>query len=132
LVIATAPYVLPRIRNLDTVYDSFLLSLEIGITEEVIYRLFFLSCILYTVKYLHRRWRPEARLPLSVTPISVALMASSLIFTFAHRSPFSFSAAFLGGLVLGLVFISKGVETAITAHVAADFLFFTVSYIYKS
>ena len=63
------------------------------------------------------------------TSISVALMVSSLIFTFAHRSPFSFPAAFLGGLVLGLIFIRKGVETAIAAHVAADFLFFTASYI---
>jgi hypothetical protein len=36
-------------------------SLEIGITKELIYRLFFLSRILYTVKYLHRRWRLEER-----------------------------------------------------------------------
>ena len=127
-----SPFVLPRIRNLGSVYESFLLSLEIGVTEEVIYRLFFLSCILYTAKYLQRRWWPNTGTAFKVTPISVALMASALIFTFAHRSPFSFPAAFLGGLVLGLIFISKGVETAITAHVAADFLFFTVSYIYKS
>ncbi len=127
-----SPYVLPRIRELHSVYDSLLLSLEIGFTEEVIYRLFFLSCILYTVKYLNLRRLGGGSAPVSSVPFSVALTASSLIFAFAHRSPLSFQAAFLGGLVLGGIYITKGVEAAIAAHVTADFLFFTASYIYKS
>jgi membrane protease YdiL (CAAX protease family) len=122
-----SPLVLPRIRNLDNVYDSFILSLEIALTEEVIYRLFFLSCILYTVRFIYNRW--AAVRTSTVTSISIALTASSLIFAFAHRSPYSFTAALFGGIVLGLLFLWKGVETAIAAHFAADFLFFSLSYL---
>jgi membrane protease YdiL (CAAX protease family) len=122
-----SPYVLPRIRNIASVYDSFILSLEIALTEEVIYRLFFLSCILYTVRFLYARW--SSLRTISVTSTSIALTASSLIFAFAHESPYSFVAALLGGIVLGLLFLWKGVEVAIAAHFAANFLFFSASYV---
>lgn len=126
-----SPYVLPRIRNIGSVYDAFILSTEIALTEEIIYRLFFLSCILYTAKYLYGRRAPDGPFRSSTAPLAVALVGSSLIFAFAHRSPYSFAAAFLGGIVLGVIYLRKGVEPSIAAHFAANFLFFSASYLYR-
>jgi membrane protease YdiL (CAAX protease family) len=121
-------FVVPRIRNIDSVTDSFLLSVEIALAEEVIYRLFILSCIYYTARYFYRRVQPASSRS-SAAPALVALTASSLVFAFAHRSPYSLTAAFLGGMVLGLIYMRKGVEPAIAAHFAANFLFFNASYL---
>ena len=124
-----SPYVVARIRNMDTVYDAFILSLESGLTEEVIYRLFFLSCFLYTYKRLYSRLNPLWPGAVKIIPVVLAMVLSSLLFALAHRSPYSFTAAFFGGMLLGPIYIRTGVEAAIAAHVAADFLFFSASYL---
>ena len=124
-----SPYVVPRIRNMDSVYDAFILSLDSGLTEEVIYRLFFLSCILYAFKQLYRRVKHVWPSAVQVIPLALALVLSSLLFALAHRSPFSFTAAFFGGMLLGPMYLKSGVEAAILAHFAADFLFFSAAYL---
>ena len=121
-----SPFVLPRIRNIDSIGDAFLLSLEIGLAEEVIYRLFFLSCILYTAKYALQRSQASSH---SAIPASIAVVVSTLIFAFAHRSPLSLTAVFLAGIVLGLIYLFKGVEASIAAHFVANFIFFSASYV---
>ena len=124
-----SPYVLPRIRNMNSVYDAFILSLDSGLTEEVIYRLFFLSCFLYTFKQLYSRLKPLWPAAVQIIPVALALVLSSILFALAHRSPYSFTAAFFGGMLLGPIYMKAGVEAAIAAHFAADFLFFSASYL---
>ena len=124
-----SPYVVPQIRNMDSVYDAFILSLDSGLTEEVIYRLFFLSCFLYTFKQLYSRMKTVWPSAVQIIPVALSLVLSSLLFALAHRSPYSFTAAFFGGMLLGPIYMKGGVEAAIAAHFAADFLFFSASYL---
>jgi len=62
-------------------------------------------------------------------PGALALVLSSLLFAQAHRSPYSFTAAFFGGMLLGPIYMKAGIESAVAAHFAADFLFFYASYL---
>jgi membrane protease YdiL (CAAX protease family) len=124
-----SPYVVPRIRNMNSVYDAFILSLDSALTEEVIFRLFFLSCFLYTLKQLYSRIKPLWPGAVKVIPVALALVLSSLLFALAHRSPYSFTAAFFGGMLLGAIYLKAGVEAGIAAHFAADFLFFSAAYL---
>src|SRR5215510_7896077 len=39
-----SPLVASRIRDMRSIYDSFIISLDSGMAEEVVYRLFILSC----------------------------------------------------------------------------------------
>src|SRR5215475_12865861 len=41
-----SPLVAPRIRDMQSIYDSFVISLDSGMAEEVVYRLFILFCFL--------------------------------------------------------------------------------------
>ena len=124
-----SPYVHPRIRNMDSGYDAFILSLDSGLTEEVLYRLFFLSCFLYTFKQLYSRMKPLWPGAVKVIPVALALVLSSMLFAAAHRDIYSFTAAFVGGMLLGPIYLKSGVEAAIAAHFAANFLFFSASYL---
>lgn len=54
-----SPFVIPRIRDMKSGYDAFILSLESGITEESIYRLFILSSIFYLLRRLYARVKPS-------------------------------------------------------------------------
>src|SRR5262249_27079255 len=42
--------VAPRIRDIQSLYDSFVVSLYSGMAEEVVYRLFILSCFLFSFR----------------------------------------------------------------------------------
>ena len=42
---------------------------------------------------------------------------------------YGFTAAFFGGILLGLIYIQSGIESAIAAHFCANFLFFSASYL---
>src|SRR6185436_9199111 len=43
-----SPLVVPRIRDMQSFYDSFVISLDYGMVEEVVFRLFILSCFLFS------------------------------------------------------------------------------------
>src|SRR5215475_11224635 len=47
-----SPLVVPRIRDMRSIYDSFVISLDSGVLEEVMFRLFILSCFLFSFRYL--------------------------------------------------------------------------------
>ena len=123
-----SPFVAPRIREMDDLYDSFIISLDTGIVEEVIYRLFIMSCLLFLFQQLYRKVKPIQPLLVSILPRAMALVLTSLLFAMAHNI-YGFTAAFVGGVLLGLIFFKGGIESAVAAHFVANFFFFSVSYL---
>jgi membrane protease YdiL (CAAX protease family) len=125
-----SPFVAPRFREMNSYYDSFILSLNSGLTEEVVFRLFFLSCLLFSFRQLYERLRPMWPSLVGILPIALALVSSSLLFALDHNLA-GFTAAFFGGMLLGWIYIRSGIESAIAAHFAANFLFYSASYVLK-
>jgi membrane protease YdiL (CAAX protease family) len=64
----------------------------------------------------------------AILPKALSVVISSLLFAMAH-SIWGFTAAFFGGMLLGLIYIESGIESAIAAHFCANFLFFSASYL---
>jgi membrane protease YdiL (CAAX protease family) len=124
-----SPLVTPRIREMESLYDSFILSLNSGLVEEVVFRLFFLSCLLFSFRQLYARLKPLWPSVVAVLPIALALVSSSLFFALAH-SYWGFTAGFFGGMMLGWIYLRSGIESAIAAHFSANFLFFSASYLW--
>src|SRR2546422_8171627 len=54
-----SPLVAARIRGMQSIYDSFIISLDSGMAEEIVYRLFILSCFLFSFRHLYSRIRSE-------------------------------------------------------------------------
>jgi membrane protease YdiL (CAAX protease family) len=121
-----SPLVAPEIRNMESVYDSFLISANSAILEEVLFRLFILSTVVLFVRQIYAKIFDVWPLLASLLPGLLALVVSSLLFAIAHNVS-GFTAAFAGGLVLGSVYLKGGVESAIAAHFVANFLFFGAS-----
>lgn len=122
------PAVTPRIRDMQSVYDSFIISLESGLAEEVIFRLFILSCLLFSFRHLYSRLKPMWPAAVAIIPVALSLVLSSLLFAMVHNF-YGFTAAFFGGMLLGLIYLKSGIESAIAAHFCANFLFFSASYL---
>ena len=122
------PVVTSRILGIESAYDSFLISLDSGIFEEVVYRLFIMSCLLFLFRHLYQPLRPVWPQLVSIIPQAMALVLSSLLFALAHNV-YGFTGAFSGGLMLGFIYLKSGVESAIAAHFVANFLFFSASYL---
>src|SRR5262245_18085597 len=122
------PLVAPRIRDIQSVYDSFVISLYSGMAEEVVYRLFILSCFLFSFRHLYSRLAPLWPGVVAILPKALAVVLSSLLFAIVHNV-YGFTAAFFGGMLLGLIYIHSGIESAIAAHFCANFLFFSASYL---
>jgi len=123
-----SPLVAPRIRDIQSPYDSFVVSLDSGGYEEVVFRLFILSCFLFSFRQLYSR---VARLwpgVVAILPKALSIVLSSLLFAMVHNI-YGFTAAFFGGMLLGLIYIQSGIESAIAAHFCANFLFFSASYL---
>ena len=123
-----SPDVVPRIREMTSVYDSFILSLDSGLLEETFFRLFVLSCFFFAFRNLYARMKPLWPSVVQVLPFALALVLSSLLFAMAH-SFYAFTAAFFGGMLLGVIYLKSGIEGAIAAHFIANFLFFSASYL---
>ncbi len=122
------PRVAPRIRGMEDVYDSFLVSFDASVFEEVVYRLFIMSCLMFLIQNLYQGIKSVWPVLVSVLPRAMALVLSSLLFAVAHNV-YGFTGAFCGGLMLGFIFMKSGIESAIAAHFVANFLFFSVSYL---
>jgi hypothetical protein len=120
--------VVPEIRDIRSVYDSFVVSLNSGSWEEVIFRLFILSCFLFSFRQLYARLAPVWPSVVAILPKALAIVLSSLLFAMLHNV-YGFTAGFFGGLLLGLIYIHGGIESAIAAHFSANFLFFSASYL---
>jgi hypothetical protein len=123
-----SPMVEPRIRDMKSVYDSFVISLASGTTEEIVYRLFILSCFLFSFKHLYSRLAQQWPGVVAILPKALSIVLSSLLFAMVHNV-YGFTAAFFGGVLLGLIYIQGGIESAIAAHFCANFLFFSASYL---
>jgi hypothetical protein len=123
-----SPYVPPRIRDMSSLYDSFILSLESGFVEEVVYRLFILSCFLFSFRHLYSSIQHLWPAAVAVLPAALSLVLSSLLFAMVHNV-YGFTAAFFGGVLLGLIYLKSGIESAIAAHFCANFFFFSAVYL---
>ena len=129
-----SPLVVPRIRDIRSLYDSFVISLDIGtgfggsLLEEVLFRLFILSCFLFSFRHLYSRLAPLWPSVVAILPKALSVVLSSLLFAMVHNV-YGFTAAFFGGMLLGLIYIQSGIESAIAAHFCANFLFFSASYL---
>ncbi len=123
-----SPLVASRIRDMKSIYDSFIISLDSGMGEEIVYRLFILSCFLFSFRHLYSRIAPIWPGVVSILPKALSVVLSSLLFAMVHNV-YGFTAAFFGGMLLGLIYIQSGIESAIAAHFCANFLFFSASYL---
>src|SRR6266566_4971839 len=123
-----SPLVVPRIRNMQSMYDSFVISLDSGMAEEIVYRLFILSCFLFSFRHLYSRLAPLWPGVVAILPKALSVVLSSLLFAMVHNV-YSFTAAFFGGILLGFIYMKSGIESAIAAHFCANFLFFSASYL---
>ena len=123
-----SPLVVARIRDMKSIYDSFLISLDSGMAEEIVYRLFILSCFLFSFRHLYSRLAPLWPGTVAILPKALSIVLSSLLFAMVHNI-YGFTAAFFGGILLGLIYIQSGIESAIAAHFCANFLFFSASYL---
>jgi len=123
-----SPLVVPRIRDMHSIYDSFLVSLDSGMGEEIVYRLFILSCFLFSFRHLYSRLARLWPSVVAILPKALSVVLSSLLFAMVHNV-YGFTAAFFGGILLGLIYIQSGIESAIAAHFCANFLFFSASYL---
>jgi len=123
-----SPLVASRIRDMKSIYDSFIISLDSGMGEEIVYRLFILSCFLFSFRHLYSRIAPIWPGLVSILPKALSVVLSSLLFAMVHNV-YGFTAAFFGGTLLGLIYIQSGIESAIAAHFCANFLFFSASYL---
>jgi Type II CAAX prenyl endopeptidase Rce1-like len=123
-----SPLVASRIRDMKSIYDSFIISLDSGMAEEIVYRLFILSCFLFSFRHLYSRLAPLWPGTVAILPKALSIVLSSLLFAMVHNI-YGFTAAFFGGLLLGLIYIQSGIESAIAAHFCANFLFFSASYL---
>jgi hypothetical protein len=123
-----SPLVASRIRDMKSIYDSFIISLYSGMAEEIVYRLFILSCFLFSFRHLYSRIAPLWPGTVSILPKAMSVVLSSLLFAMVHNI-YGFTAAFFGGMLLGLIYIRSGIESAIAAHFCANFLFFSASYL---
>src|SRR5436309_7772769 len=123
------PLVVSRIREIQSIYDSFILSLDSGMAEEVVYRLFILSCFLFSFRHLYSRIAPLWPGVVAILPKAMSIVLSSLLFAMVHNV-YGFTAAFFGGMLLGLIYIQSGIESAIAAHFCANFFFFSASYLF--
>ena len=123
-----SPLVTPRIREMEDLYDSFLVSFEASLFEEIVYRLFIMSCLLFLFQHLYEKIKPVWPVLVSVLPRTMTLVLSSLLFAVAHNI-YGFTGAFCGGLMLGFIYLRSGIESAIAAHFVANFLFYSVSYL---
>jgi hypothetical protein len=120
--------VVPAIREIESLYDSFVISLNTGMLEEVLFRLFILSCFLFSFRQLYARLAPVWPSLVAILPKALSVVLSSLLFAMLH-SVYGFTAAFFGGMLLGLIYIHSGIESAIAAHFSANFLFFSAAYL---
>jgi membrane protease YdiL (CAAX protease family) len=123
-----SPRVPFRIRHMKTWYDNFILSLSAAITEELVFRLLLLSAFLYLFSWLFRSITTlNPRISQSI-PFLFSIILSSLLFGAIH-GVYGFLFAFVAGIVLCLVFLRAGLESAILAHFVTNVVFFDLTYL---
>lgn len=122
----------PRIplylREMDSFYDSFVLSLRAAVTEEVVFRFFLLTAFYYILTRMLQPLRDRGWTRLGWLAVLGSILLSAWLFGLIHGS-FGFTTAFLAGVVFGGIFWRAGFESALVAHFVADFIFFNLTYV---
>jgi membrane protease YdiL (CAAX protease family) len=117
-----------RVKAVQTYYDSFIVSLRAGVTEELVFRFLLMTAFFYILKKAFFPLAAQGFTAARWIPFLFSLLLSSLLFGFVHGA-YGFMTAFLAGLVLGLVYFRAGLESAIVAHFMADLVFFSMTYL---
>jgi len=128
LVYRFRPGVMFRTYHLRDWHDNFTLSLSAAVSEELVFRLLLLTAFLYLFQWLFRPMLGASSRIQSTIPGAFALISSSLLFGTVHGT-FGFLFAFVAGMVLGIIFLRGGLESAILAHFVTDFAFFYWTYL---
>lgn len=117
-----------RLRRMTTFHDSVILSLSAAMTEELVFRLLLFTAFLWILYWLFQpilamnggfnRW----------IPLVFAVVFSSLLFGLVH-GVYGFLFAFGAGVMLCLIFLRGGLESAVLAHFLANLVFFNLTYL---
>jgi membrane protease YdiL (CAAX protease family) len=118
-------------RAANPAWWPFAVAFEASVTEEVVFRLFLLSAMVWV---LSRGWRKE-RSEASSMSVWMAVVVSTLAFAFVHlpgweavisATPLLIASVLalngIAGLVLGQVYWRFGIEAAIACHCAGDLI----------
>jgi membrane protease YdiL (CAAX protease family) len=106
------------------------MSLYTGLLEETVFRLCILSCFLFSFRHLYSQLGHLWPRVVSILPKALSVVLSSLLFAMAHNIS-GFTAGFFGGMLLGVIYLQSGIESAMAAHFSANFFFFSVSYVWS-
>lgn len=126
------------LANLEGPADLLLLSARSALLEETLFRLFAIPFLVSLGMRVGYGWRPrfgfespgEERADSMVPPrvlVVTAVLLSALFFSLAH--PFNPLPALVFGLVLGVVYLRGGWESAVTAHFLGNYLLFSGLYL---
>ncbi|MEW5976201.1 MAG: CPBP family intramembrane glutamic endopeptidase [Acidobacteriota bacterium] len=108
--------------------DTLVVSLSSGFTEELVFRFLLFVSFIYV---LSRLFHPVIAMGPAFTatiPFLFGVILSSLLFGAVHGT-YGFLTAFLAGALLCLCFYRGGLESAVVAHVLANFVFFSLTYL---
>ncbi len=123
-----SPRIPHYLREMDSFYDSFVLSLRAAVTEEVVFRFFLLTAFYYILTRMLQPLRDRGWTRLGWLAVLGSILLSAWLFGLIHGS-FGFTTAFLAGVVFGGIFWRAGFESALVSHFVADFIFFNLTYV---
>ena len=123
-----SPRIPHYLREMDSFYDSFVLSLRAAVTEEVVFRFFLLAAFYYILTRMLQPLRDRGWTRLGWLAVLGAILLSAWLFGLIHGS-FGFTTAFLAGVLFGGIFWRAGFESALVSHFVADFIFFNLTYV---
>ncbi len=138
LYLTTAAYPPTSTYSLDSHLEVFALSARAAFSEETMFRLFAIP-FLVSLGMRFYGWRPsfgfesgpaappQAPIRMPRRLLTIALLASALMFGLAHATNPIPASVF--GLVLGISFIRGGWESAVTAHFLGNYLLFAGIYL---
>ena len=124
----SSPRIPLYLREMDSFYDSFVLSLRAAVTEELVFRFFLLAAFSYIFNRMLQPLRDRGWTRLGWLAVLGSILLSAWLFGLVHGS-FGFTTAFLAGLLFGGIFWRAGFESALVSHFVADFIFFNLTYV---
>ena len=123
-----SPRIPSYLREMDSFYDSFVLSLRAAVTEELVFRFFLLAAFYYIATRMLQPLRDRGWTRLGWLAVLASILLSAWLFGLIHGS-FGFTTAFLAGVLFGGIFWRAGFESALVSHFVADFIFFNLTYV---
>lgn len=115
-------------REMDSYYDSFIVSLRAAATEELVFRVFLFAAFYYIATRLLQQFQGRGCKRLNWLGVLIAILLSAWLFGLVHGD-FGFMTAFLAGVLFGAIYWRAGFETVLVSHFVADFIFFNLTYL---